>query len=471
MAQGRDQKILRIGVIQNGKIIEERLLRRRDSVTIGQSPRNTFVLPSGGVPRSYTLFEVKGGNYQLNFKPEMKGRVSVDQAVLDFDQLRKQSLAKKKGDHYALPLSEKSRGKVVVDDVTLLFQFVTPPPPPSKLQLPASVRQNFFKRADWPFVSTLLASFVVQVFSIAFIVTRDYPEPPKGLETVPDRFKAMITQPPPEPEVPPEKEETKEEDSDEDAAEKKVKKPRPKPQPKPEPKKVEKKPEKEPQTPEEQARAQAEKQRRMQEKVRNNTILSQLGSKGPDGAGNILDTLKDGATDVKIADAFDGADGMVVAKEEGMQRDRRKRIAKETGKVAGVDEKDLRAKGGGAVATGKKKEKKVKGSVSVKKPSEAFGTGVLDSNAIAKVVRRRRGAVKNCYEKQLKRNPKLSGKVKVQFTILESGRVREARVVQDSIGDPAVGKCIVRNVKRWRFPRPDGGSVTVAFPFLFQPSG
>ncbi len=67
MAQSRDRKILRIGIIQNGKIIEERLLRKRDSVTIGQSPRNTFVLPSGALPKSFTIFEMKGGSLRTPY--------------------------------------------------------------------------------------------------------------------------------------------------------------------------------------------------------------------------------------------------------------------------------------------------------------------------------------------------------------------------------------------------------------------
>ena len=167
---------------------------------------------------------------------------------------------------------------------------------------------------------------------------------------------------------------------------------------------------------------------------------------------------------------FDGTTGVQVADNSTAARDRR-RVGKGRGKVAGIKDGDLRAKGGGPVDTGAKgTEVEVKGTVKVKKPSEAFGTGVLDTNSISKVVGRRKGAVKSCYEKQLKRNPKLAGKVKVQFTILESGRVGSTRVMEDTTGDPAVGKCIANAMKRWRFPKPDGGSVTVAFPFVFAPS-
>ncbi len=472
MAQGRDRKILRIGIIQNGKIIEERLLRKRESVTIGQSPRNTFVLPSSGIPKSATLFELKGGVYTLNFRPQMSGKVSVEDAVLDFKALREQNLAKKRGDHYVLPLSEKSRGKVVVDDVTLLFQFVTPPPPPSKLQLPASVRQGWLKGLDWPFVSTMLGSFVFQVFTVAFIVTRDYPEPPRGIEALPDRFVKMIVEPPEAKPPPPETDSEEKKDEEGDIKEEVVeKKPEPKPQPKPEPKPE---PEDKPEVakgPEDPAAKEA-RLRKIKEEVASKTILKQLGSMGGEGPGGLVDSLKEGAVDVKMAEAFDGASGVVVADRDTKARDRRGRAKAGAGKVAGLQDGDLKAKGGGPVETGSKgKEVSVKGTVAVKKPSEAFGTGVLDSSAIAKVVSRRKGAIKSCYEKQLKRNPKLAGKVKVQFTILQSGRVSNARVLEDTTGDPAVGKCIVSGMQRWRFPKPDGGDVTVAFPFVFAPSG
>ena len=46
-------KILRIGIIQNGKIVEERLVRKRENVTIDNVTNSTggpFVLQGTGVP-------------------------------------------------------------------------------------------------------------------------------------------------------------------------------------------------------------------------------------------------------------------------------------------------------------------------------------------------------------------------------------------------------------------------------------
>lgn len=470
MAQSRDRKILRIGISQNGKLVEERLLRKRDSVTIGANLRNTFVLPQlgGGAGRGHVLFDLRAGVYHLCFTQAMTGKVSVESAVLDFRTLRDQSLAKRQGDLWVLPLSEQSRGKVVIDDVTLLFQFVTPPPPPSRLQLPASVRGGMLHAIDWPFTNVLLGSAVLQVATVLFLTTRDYPEAPKGIDQLPDRFVNLLVErkdvPPPEV---PKVDETKDKDADKQPEVKEAvveKKPEPKKAPVEAPT---------PDTPEAKQVAQEKRLRQMQEKVANKTILAHIGSKHGGGAGDLVDSLTKGANAVSMAEAFDGASGVALADGGDNQRDTRRRVGggSETGQVASLGKEATQVKGGGPVATGTKApEVAVKGNVEVKKPSEAFGTGVLDPNEIASVVKRRTGAVKACYERQLKRNNKLAGAVKVQFTIEQSGRVERASVTENSTGDAELGTCIANQIRTWRFRQPDGGSITVAYPFVFAPA-
>ena len=149
MAVSREKKILRIGLIQNGKILVERLLRRREPVTIGQSPRNTFEIQSSDLPKSFTLFGLKGDNYVLNFKHGMNGKLSIKRSVLDFKGLREQKIAQKSGDVFSVELANENRGKIVIGEVVVLFQFVEPPPPPSKLQLPVALRRGVLQRLEW----------------------------------------------------------------------------------------------------------------------------------------------------------------------------------------------------------------------------------------------------------------------------------------------------------------------------------
>ena len=52
MPQATGPKVLRIGLVQGGRVIEERIIKQRTSVTVGPSEKSTFVMPSNVCPRS-----------------------------------------------------------------------------------------------------------------------------------------------------------------------------------------------------------------------------------------------------------------------------------------------------------------------------------------------------------------------------------------------------------------------------------
>ena len=133
-------KILRIGIIQGGRIVEERLVRKRENITIGQSAKNMFVVPSEALPRNWLLFEASGSQYVAHFSDGMDARIAVGNEIISLSQLKQTGKIQKKGASWPLPLDERSRGKISLADMTILFQFVTPPPPQPRPQLPASVR-------------------------------------------------------------------------------------------------------------------------------------------------------------------------------------------------------------------------------------------------------------------------------------------------------------------------------------------
>src|SRR5690242_15365834 len=105
-------RILRVGVIQGGKIIEERHFKQATNVSVGQDSKNTFVIPASTVPNSFPVFEWKGGHYALVFSEEMDGRVRVGDADVDFAALKTQGLAKKRGNDYVFDLNDQAKGKV-----------------------------------------------------------------------------------------------------------------------------------------------------------------------------------------------------------------------------------------------------------------------------------------------------------------------------------------------------------------------
>ena len=79
-------------------------------------------------------------------------------------------------------------------------------------------------------------------------------------------------------------------------------------------------------------------------------------------------------------------------------------------------------------------------------------------------------AIRSCYQRALKRNPSLKGKITVRMSINTMGRVTRVDIDADTIGDPTVTSCIKGYARRWRFPPPEGGSAEVAVPFVFTAS-
>ncbi len=56
-----------------------------------------------------------------------------------------------------------------------------------------------------------------------------------------------------------------------------------------------------------------------------------------------------------------------------------------------------------------------------------------------------------CYEKALRSNPKLRGKLTYTITLSPSGRVTEVKIDEDTVGDSSVRSCTEAKITGWRF--------------------
>ena len=91
IAQQSGPKVLRIGLVQGGKVIEERVIKQRTHVTVGPSEKSMFVLPTKSVPPNFKLFELVGNDYCINFLDGMGGRVALKTGISDLSALRGQA--------------------------------------------------------------------------------------------------------------------------------------------------------------------------------------------------------------------------------------------------------------------------------------------------------------------------------------------------------------------------------------------
>ncbi|MBI5548833.1 MAG: AgmX/PglI C-terminal domain-containing protein, partial [Deltaproteobacteria bacterium] len=214
------------------------------------------------------------------------------------------------------------------------------------------------------------------------------------------------------------------------------------------------------------AAARAEK---IRQGVANKGLLKMLGAIGDGGGGTAIeDVLGGGAAGQDIASALAGAGGVGVATADGLAEGGGRKGGG-SGEAAGIG--DLATSGGAGAAggLGEKKVAAVTGRVIDSGGPEVDSTS-CDREAISKYVKSRLRAIQNCYEKELKRNVSLKGKVVIRFTIGESGRVMgQPEVEEDTLGNEAVTSCIRNTIRMWMFPIKDN-ECPVAYPFIFQPS-
>jgi hypothetical protein len=98
--------------------------------------------------------------------------------------------------------------------------------------------------------------------------------------------------------------------------------------------------------------------------------------------------------------------------------------------------------------------------------------GSLDKEIIRRVIRRHLSEVKFCYEKELQHQQNLYGRVTTQFTISAGGQVIASLLQSSTLQNPAVEQCIAQAVRRWEFPKPEGGGIViVSYPFVLKAAG
>ena len=102
--------------------------------------------------------------------------------------------------------------------------------------------------------------------------------------------------------------------------------------------------------------------------------------------------------------------------------------------------------------------------------TSAHVEGPLDKTIIRRVVRAHIDEVRYCYNEGLAHDPELAGKVVVQFTVGDEGKVIESKVTTTTLADADVPPCIAEAVARWKFPKPaNSEKVVITYPFVLEP--
>lgn len=435
-------KVLRIGVVRGGHVVEERIIKDRQTITIGSNEKNLFVIKAGEISSRYPLFELVDDQYHLNFNTAMSGRVAQQGGTRELAELK--ATGRKTSHGYRVPLTDDVRGKVTIGPTTFLFQFVAPPPQQPKPQLPASVLRGALG-VDW--TTSLVAgfSFLAHFLAVGLLYS-DYLDPVVDtgfdVRTIVEQVRNL---PPP----PPVEEKPVEEDTKED-----------------ETKKEEKTEVKEQKTAK--PKAPGEKTKLSSAEVA--TLSAELDSID-------LDVLATNNGMTATADVLSLGDSSSFA---AMDRAAQSGVGVSSGGPGGLK----LTPAGGAIAIGEagnglqdvgSKGKTVEQSsgktAAVEGPkgkASQGGTNVSGQVTDAsRVVARMTAGVRACYNRGLAANPDLQGRVELRLQVGPGGEVQSVAATSTGNLSSDVLACIKSRAQSLRFNPPEAGQAVVSTSYTF----
>lgn len=89
---------------------------------------------------------------------------------------------------------------------------------------------------------------------------------------------------------------------------------------------------------------------------------------------------------------------------------------------------------------------------------------------IEQVFQKNKGAIYSIYNRALRKDPTLQGKVVIELTIASSGKVIKARIISSELNNPKLERKLIARVKLFRFKPSKAAKVTVKYPIDFLPS-
>jgi len=101
-------------------------------------------------------------------------------------------------------------------------------------------------------------------------------------------------------------------------------------------------------------------------------------------------------------------------------------------------------------------------------PLPPSASGRLAPEVIQRVVRSNYARVRECYEAGLARRPELTGQLQIRFVIDREGIVQNPTLESSTLPDDQVNQCVVAVFSSLKFPKPEGGIVSVVYPLKFE---
>jgi hypothetical protein len=213
------------------------------------------------------------------------------------------------------------------------------------------------------------------------------------------------------------------------------------------------------------------------EQVKNSGLLAVLG-RGKGAQGGLATIFGQGGLGGDIKGAVGGMFGPVVGDAQGLGGLNLKGTGSGgggQGETIGIGAVGTKGRGGGmggygtgVGGLGRKGDREVAIDTQNVKV-----VGAIDPELIRKVIREHASQVRYCYEQELAVDPKLEGKVSIQWQIGADGSASNCTVHGDTtLQSEKVQRCIMSRIVTWAFPKPKGGGIAIVkYPWILRTSG
>lgn len=141
-------RAVRVARVEGGRIVDERLVRAGEEVSVGSDPSSSFIVDSAALGARATLFAFRGGRWHFVAEPSVRASV----------ELRVSGASRDSGAEIS-QLPEDARGRLVLGDTSFLFQLVEPPAR-SRARLPRALLGSLGARIDFRFTTIAACSFL-----------------------------------------------------------------------------------------------------------------------------------------------------------------------------------------------------------------------------------------------------------------------------------------------------------------------
>ncbi len=101
-------------------------------------------------------------------------------------------------------------------------------------------------------------------------------------------------------------------------------------------------------------------------------------------------------------------------------------------------------------------------------PGVVAGPERLTDVQIRMVIRRHARQVKKCFERQLKRDPSVKGKLLITARVRPDGKIKKVAVGPENFHGTYLEECLIREIRHWRFPSFKGEAYDLTFPYALS---